>query len=240
MEIALLRNLPTTASCTVEIALTRPNAQGGFRETARLRPIHLCWKSPATLMLSFDGKAAVSATAPPDDFSTTACRGPYFDMRMERVFGALRGAQRATNRLNDAAQIPLGPLQIFLMTLRADATAKVMGRSVGGGGPALGMDFPNAAIALPIGFVAKRVQIWIGEKDGLPVRARLFTQRQGILTFDTTYAPHKDGHGIEYLLPDVVTLQPAVEEDRPSAAFPMRVYFTGYQINVEVPDAAPE
>jgi len=247
--------------------MTRPDVRGAFAETARLRPLRLGWKGPATLTLSFVG----AVPAPPaalrqaqggpeqgrraatqEDFSTTACRGPYFDMHMASVFAALE----RVNRLNERAPVPLGPLQLLLMTLRADATGKMTGRTtVGGpstlltapslsrgmsrgGQAALGMDFPNAGIALPIGFVAKRVNIWIGEKDGLPVRARLFTQRQGILTFDIAYAAHKDAHGIEYLLPDVTTLQPAVEEEGPSAAFPVRVYFRNYQINVEVPDAA--
>jgi hypothetical protein len=250
MEMALLRNIPPTVSCTVEVAMTRPDGRGAFAETARLRPLRLEWKGPATLTLGFVGTAPAPPAPAQEDFSTTACRGPYFDMHMERVFGALQ----KVNRLNETAPVPLGPLQLFLMTLRADATAKMTGRTTVGGQAALGMDFPNAGVALPFGFVAKRVQVWIGEKDGpatslgaalsmskggLPVRMRLFTQRQGILTFDIAYAARKDAHGIEYLLPDMITLQPAVEEEGPSAAFPMRVHFRDYRINEEAPGQRP-
>ena len=157
-------------------------------------------------------------------------------MHAERVFKTIRKA----NRLNQVQGMVLGPLQILMLTLRADATAKVIGRSVLQDRPALGMDFPNAPAVLPGGIAASRMQIWIGEKDSLPLRARLFTQRQGVLTFDITYAARKDAHGLEYCLPDVVALQPAVAEDQPSAAFPMRLYFANYAINVEVPDAAHE
>ena len=234
MELALLRNLPTTLSCTVEIALTRPDPKGAWIEAAQLRPLQLLWKNPASACISFaDGLPPAPPAAAQDDPSTTATRGPYFDLRMGTLMTQMRKASRV-NRLNG---LGLSPLQTFVMMLRADARAKFLGRTLIEGHPVVGMDFPNVISAIPMGMTAKRAKLWINESDGLPVRIRLFTQREGVLTFDIVYAARKDAGGVEYLLPELVTLQPAEEEDLPSAAYPMRIRFADYKLNVEIADA---
>jgi hypothetical protein len=163
-------------------------------------------------------------------------------MRMEGLFRALRKAKHlkdAETRLPGTHPV-LGPVQIFLMTLRADPTARLTGHVVLADSPTLGMDFPNAVSLLPLGMSGKHVKLWMSEKDSLPARVMFSTRSFGVLSFDITYILRKDAHGLEYLLPDLITLQPLEDEDLPPTAFPVRVHFTNYKINLEVPDAAFE
>jgi hypothetical protein len=198
--------------------------------------VNLFWKGPAALIVSAPQGAAPAPPNAPDDFSTDASRSPY----SHNLVGRLSAQLRKANRLNRLNRLNLSPLQTFLLLLRADASAKFLGRSTIEGRPALGMEFPNAMSAFPLSITVRRIKLWIREEDGLPGRLRLFTEKEGVLTFDFTYSSQKDAAGVEYCLPDVVTLYPAEAEDLPSAAYPARFYFSEYKINVEIADAVFE
>ncbi len=233
LEIALYRNMPKTASCRIEVALTRPDSRRGFADAARLTPLLLRWKSPSSLRLSLQEENR-TPTTPPDPSCTFASRGPYFETRIRPFLSQIN----KMTQLNQINGVQLDPVQAILMSLRGDAEAKALGRTDADGTPAICLDFPNAGLPMPMGLKAQRLKLWLNEKDGMPRRMRFFTQRQGVVTYEIRHEPVKDEAGLEYLLPAAITLWPAEREDVPSAAYPVRVYFRNYELNKEIADEA--
>lgn len=231
MEFALLRNQPKSASCTVTVVFTWPDAQGRFVDAARQTPLRVLWKSPGLFTISLV-KPLAAALPKEDDLSTYACRGAYFDAQVVRLARVLM----KTTRLNRVEGLTLSPLQTFIMTLRADTSARLLGPATIDGRKCVGLEFPNAPQLLPLNIAVERLKIWTDGQNYLPTRIRFFTRRQGVLTFDIAYASYQDVQGNKYLLPERVVLRPAEGEEVPPAAFPLHIYITDYKLNIEIPD----
>ncbi|MEW6357113.1 MAG: hypothetical protein AB1696_12360 [Planctomycetota bacterium] len=215
LKAARLKNIPDDLSCVLRVSFLPGEDHDGLQESHPIPAMQVLWKKPNFLKMAFVEKDPRGVS--------------YFETRIEPFFHRLKA-------LRSTKDIEVNLFDIFFAVLEGDMNAKALGMEKIGDREAALVHFPSVFAPLPMGAVGNGMKLWIDKDEWLPLQGRFFTQ-QGILTFTLTYAGQKDKAGATYQLPVKIILFPDLTEERRSAAFPITITISDYNINTGLADA---